>query len=319
MPLLNASDYRPQLLLRSAHMNTIYPYLFRNKVHPDYDRVRFQTKDQDFIDLDTLISGEKTLVIQAHGLEGSSESQYIRYMSKLLRKNKMDVVTMNHRSCSGEMNRKLQMYHSGFTDDLHEVVEAYEAAYDKIILIGYSLGGNVILKYMNDGVYPVSDKIKVVVAISTPVDLSSSGEKIATKENIIYERNFLRSLMQKMKEKSSDFPEEITEERMKKVSSLEDFDEIFTGPLNGFTGAQDYYTRCSSKPFLHKTDRPTLLINAVDDPFLARPSYPYDIARKHENLFFLAPKFGGHVGFATFGDFYYWHELKTLDFIHENI
>ena len=315
MPVLDASEYRPSWFLRNGHSNTIYPYIFRKKITPNYKRTRFITSDDDFVDLDFLGESNDKLAILCHGLEGSSESQYMQYTSTLLANHGWKVMVFNFRSCSGDMNTKLQMYHSGWTTDLHEIITHYAPNYNKIALVGVSLGGNMILKYTTDQIYKPSPKISAVVAISTPTDLSASSQKIISRQNILYDKRFRMTLVDKMKKKHGYFPKEIRLEDLKKVKTLWDFDEYFTGPLHGFSGAEDYYSKCNSKQFLHQTTLPTLMISAQDDPFLTEESLVYDIARQTKNLYFLAPKFGGHVGFTTFGENYYWNENKTLKFI----
>ena len=181
MPVIQHVDYKPPILFRNNHLNTIYPFLFRNGIVPDYKRKRFDTGDGDFIDLDTIFNSNNKLAILCHGLEGSSDSQYMRFTSQLLSENGWDVIAMNHRSCSGEMNRKIQMYHSGFTDDLHEVISTYEKDYEEVILAGFSLGGNMILKYTNDGLFTLSPILTKVAAVSVPCDLA--GQKLDLGDN----------------------------------------------------------------------------------------------------------------------------------------
>jgi hypothetical protein len=317
MPILDASDYNPPRLFRNGNINTLYPFLFRKNSSPDFKRTRFETSDKDFIDIDRLTNDNQDLVVLCHGLEGNSESQYIKNMSQHLFDNGIDVLCVNFRSCSGEMNRKLQMYHSGFTSDVHEVLEAYVSEYQNVSLVGFSLGGNVVLKYISDEIFDITDKVKSVVAISVPVDLSKSALKISARSNWLYDLRFRISLEQKIREKHKSFPEEVNLEHLKKIKKVRDFDDYYTGPLHGFEDAEDYYAKCSSKQFLENIKIPTLLITALDDPFLPPESYPFDIADQNDNLYFLAPKFGGHVGFTTFGTNIYWNEQKTLQFIKD--
>ena len=316
MPILDASEYTPPILFRNGNVNTIYPYLFRKKNDPDFQRERFETSDEDFIDLDLLQNDREKLAIICHGLEGNSDSQYIRHTSQFLFENDWDVLCINFRSCSGEMNRKLQMYHSGFTSDVHEVVSSYSEKYEHISLVGFSLGGNVILKYISDGIFDLPSQLKSVVAVSVPVDLSKSALKISSRANWIYDKRFRVSLEEKIREKHKLYPESINLRYLSKIKTLRDFDDFYTGPIHGFDGAEDYYSKCNSKQFLENISIPTLLITALDDPFLPPESYPFEIAAEHENFYFLAPKFGGHVGFTTFGTNYYWNEHKTLLFIN---
>ncbi|MDF1696216.1 MAG: alpha/beta fold hydrolase [Saprospiraceae bacterium] len=316
MPILDASEYKPPLLFRNGNINTIYPFLFRKSASPVFDRKRFDTKDGDFIDLDILSKNRTKLAVICHGLEGNSDSQYIQHTSTYLFNNEWDVLCINFRSCSGEMNRKLEMYHSGFTQDVHEVISTYQKEYEEVALIGFSLGGNVALKYISDGIFDLPEKLKAVVALSVPIDLSKSSLKISSRANWIYDKRFRISLEQKIREKHKYFSDEVDLSHLKKIKTLRDFDEYYTGPMHGFDGAEDYYSKCNSKQFLENISIPALLITALDDPFLPEESYPFEIAESHQYLHFMAPKFGGHVGFTTFGSNFYWNELKTLLFIN---
>ncbi len=316
MPILDATNYNPPLVFRNGNINTIYPYLFRKKINPPFKRNRLNTSDSDFIDLDLLQNNNPRIAIICHGLEGNSESQYMRNMADLLFAHEWDVLCINFRSCSGEMNRKLTMYHSGFTRDIHEVLSIYQKEYQNMSLVGFSLGGNIILKYISDGIYELPGSLKSVVAMSVPVDLSKSAQKISSRPNWVYDKRFRISLEKKIREKHKHFPNEVNLKHLRKVKTLRDFDDYYTGPIHGFDGAEDYYSKCSSKQFLENISLPTLLITAIDDPFLPSESYPFSIAAENNNFYFLAPKFGGHVGFTTFGSGGYWNELKTLFFIN---
>ena len=152
MPLIEFDDYRPALPFRNGHVSTIYPVYFRKQKHPGYDRVRINTPDDDFLDIDFIKSGSNKVALLCHGLEGSSESQYILSLSKLLSQNGYDTAAINYRGCSGEANLQPIMYHSGATYDLHTVINFLEKDYDQIDLIGFSLGGNLTLKYLGENI-----------------------------------------------------------------------------------------------------------------------------------------------------------------------
>jgi len=317
MPVLPVPNYKPSFLFRNRHINTIYPYLFRKKSNLDYRRERFHTPDHDFVDLDWLRNESNTLVILCHGLEGSSGSQYIKCTAKLLSNNNLDVCALNYRSCSGEMNLTLNMYHSGFTHDLHAIIQSYQSKYKRIFLVGFSLGGNMIMKYLGDGVYEVPKKVEKAVAVSAPCDLSGSSRKIGKWYNLPYQRNFLKTLKQKMFFKQKQFPNKIATQSLSKTKSLVNFDEYFTGPIHGYSGAQDYYDKCNSLQFLDKIKVHTLLIQAKDDPFLSQDCYPYSIASDSDFLHLLVPKYGGHVGFTTSNSDHFWNEYEILKFISQ--
>ena len=318
MPLVESSSYKPPLWLRNGHINTIYPYYFRKKTILPYNRKRMFTQDDDFFDVDWLLSeNNKRLCILLHGLEGSSASQYIWGNANTLFNQGFNVAAINFRSCSGEMNKQLTMYHSGFTHDLHYFIQSIESGFEEIFICGFSLGGNVVMKYAGDGVYPISDKIKALAGISVPCDLSAGSKKIKERKNHLYEKKFLDTLLEKVKIKHQLHPDKIDIKWINKVHTLWDFDDKFTSSLHGFVNAEDYYDQCNSKQFLTQICKPALIINALDDTFLPLSSYPYDEAKKNENLFLMTPKYGGHVGFTTFGTDSYWNETNILHFFKQ--
>jgi predicted alpha/beta-fold hydrolase len=314
MPILNNTNYCPIFPFRNPHINTIFPAIFRQIKRPAFLRERLTTPDDDFLDVDWLKNGNKRLVILCHGLEGSSDSQYIKGTSTIMHDHGWDVLAMNYRSCSGEINKQYRIYHSGATDDLHLVIEEVEVAYEEIILVGFSLGGNLVLKYSNDGLFQLSPKIKKTIAVSAPVDLGSSAIEILKPKNKIYERRFLKSLRKKANEKYAQFPERFPIADIEKVKTLRDFDDYFTAPIHGFKDATDYYTRCSALPFLRNVSIPTLIVNAQDDTFLSPACFPIDLAKKSELLHLSMPKYGGHVGFTMLGSAHYWVEQQIAAF-----
>ena len=313
MPILS-NDYKPPFLFKYRHINTIYSTLFRKTKPISFKRKRIETLDDDFLDIDFIENGSKKIVILCHGLEGSSNSKYILATAKLLSKNGYSIAAMNYRFCSGEINRQLITYHSGKTDDLHTVINYVLPNYDAIYLVGFSLGGNLILKYNGDGLFPLSSKIKASVAISVPIDLKDSSISLQKRENKLYNWRFLRTLSKKMYLKHNQFPKELDINPLKMIKNLTDFDEYFTSKINGFKNAQDYYFKASSKQFICNISRPTLLINAKDDPFLSQSCFPINEAKNSLNFYLMIPKYGGHVGFISKGDFY-WSENQILKFI----
>ncbi len=314
MPLLE-SDYLPKWWLRNGHINTLYTYFYRQQQKPPYKRERWDTVDGDFIDLDFIRNNNRKLAILSHGLEGGSDSQYIMSISNLLSSEGYDICALNYRSCSGEMNHTATMYHSGFTLDLNMIVNTIAEEYDEINLIGYSLGGNMNLKYTTDGIYPIHNKIKSVVSVSAPIDLAGSSKRISSWYNYQYQYNFLQTLNAKMRIKAQMHPETINIDDLKKVKTLIDFDEYITGPLHNFDGANGYYQNCNALQYLEAVRLPTLLISSEDDPFLTKSCIPKEIAKNHKDIHLIATKYGGHVGFTTFGSDYYWLDYKILDFI----
>ncbi len=314
MPILSA-DYKPNIFLRNGHINTIYPSLFRRPTLVSFERKRIETQDDDFLDVDFLKAGSRKIVILCHGLEGNSSSKYIQGTSGILHSNGYDVAAMNYRFCSGEINRQYRTYHSGETEDLHTVVGEVLPYYDEVYLVGFSLGGNIVLKYLGDGIYPLDSKLKASVGISVLVDLYGAALELSKLKNRLYTRRFLKTLFKKMRLKDEQYPSKIDLNRLKEVKNLIDFDDHFTSVINGFSDARDYYSQCNSKQFLANIKIPTLIINALDDPFLSDSCYPTEEASKNKYLNLMSPKYGGHVGFFYPRSEYLWNEEQILKFI----
>jgi len=316
MPLLE-TRYSPPFPFKNKHLNTIYSSLFR-KVEPVlFKRKRIDTPDDDFLDIDFLENGNKKIVILCHGLEGSSDSKYIQATAKLLSLNGYSIAAMNYRFCSGEINRQLITYHSGKTDDLNTVINYVLPNYESIYLVGFSLGGNLVLKYNGDGLFDLDSKIKANVAVSVPVDLKGSSISLKRRENVLYKWGFLRTLSKKMYLKHKQYPKELDLKHLKNVKNLTDFDEYFTSKINGFKDANDYYFKASSRQFIPNISKPTLLINAEDDPFLSKSCFPINEAKKSKCFHLMTPRYGGHVGFISRGNFY-WSEYEILNFINRH-
>ncbi|MCD8414653.1 alpha/beta fold hydrolase [Tenacibaculum dicentrarchi] len=304
MPIIYA-DFKPSFLLKNPHFNTIYRPLFA-KDAIKYQRKRITTWDNDFIDLDFSINSEnsqnsKTLVLLIHGLEGSSNSNYIITTSNHLNKVGFDTVSMNLRNCSGANNLLLETYHSGKTDDVHFITEylATNYTYENMIIVGFSLGGNLTLKYL--GEYEnISPKIKGGIAVSTPIDLTSSQAELSKFKNRLYLKEFLRTLKPKILAKSNQFPDfKLDRKKVENATRLWQLEAQYTAPIFGFKNPQDYWKKASSKPYIKNITLPTLLINSLDDPFLSEECYPFKDAKKMTNFYLLTPKYGGHVGFIS--------------------
>ena len=312
--LSRESTYRPPRWLLNGHMGTIYPALFRKvKLTTPYLRERIDTEDGDFLDLDWLSGGKKQLVILCHGLEGSSDRPYIRGMADAFWTSGFDVLAWNYRSCSEEMNRSLTMYHSGATDDLDWVVKyAVKRGYERLFLVGFSLGGNLILKYLGER-DPIT-QISRCVVFSVPLDLSAGSDHISRLENRLYERRFLKSLKRKLLEKNKQHPE-LKIEAANKAETLRAFDELFTAPMHGFRGAEDYYRKCSSKFFVDTIKTPTLVINADNDPFLPQECRDPKLFENASSVLFELPQYGGHCGFVSYRNRpWYWSEQRAVAF-----
>ena len=301
MALLDNSTYNPKYFFRSKHLNTMYRTLFHNFTI-SYKRERLELNDNDFIDLDFATVTSNKIAIVLHGLEGSSNSNYVKSLTQVLNENQWDVVAVNFRGCSGESNRLLSSYHSGKTDDLLSVINFLEEqySYESYSLIGFSLGGNVTLKYLGEDQDRSSKKIKSAVTISVPCDLKGSSESIAQFWNKVYMQRFLISLKKKSHKKLKQFPDSfLKKENIEKVKNFLDFDNMYTAPAHGFKDAFDYWEKSSSKQFIGNIKVPTLLITASDDPFLSDSCIPIEEAKNNKNFVLEITRHGGHVGFNS--------------------
>ena len=311
------SEYTPPLLHRNSHFAAILPHQFRKFRNFESKRIRIETPDGDFLDIDLYNQYSTRAAILVHGLEGSSQSGYIQGMAKQMKANGNAAICMNFRGCSGQPNQKFESYHSGKTDDLQLVIDYALKEFEKIYLIGFSLGGNVVLKYAGEKGNTIDKCIKAAVGISVPIDLAGSCKTLALKENTLYNKRFIRQLSKKAIAKAKAFPEKgIDSEAFKKLKDLCEFDNLYTAPAHGFQNADDYYKQCSSKQYLNKIWIPSLLINAKNDSFLSENCYlKEDEIPAH--LTYLEPNFGGHVGFASDHFFRkaFWSEKKVLEFI----
>ncbi len=320
MPLIKQSTFDPPKFLKNGHLQTIYPSLFRSIEGVNYFRERIDTPDDDFLDLDWSRIGSNKLVILSHGLEGNSERAYIKGMARAFNRSGWDALAWNFRGCGGTPNRLLRSYHSGASEDLDVVINhsINLHRYTQIALVGFSMGGNITLKYLGERAENVPESLCGAVAISVPCHLASASAKLARWSNIIYMRRFLRSLHEQIIQKMRLFPGQIDDADFHKIHNFKGFDDRYTAPLNGFSNAEDYWEKCSSKKFMPHIRIPSLLINAQNDPFLSRECYPVEIARKNACLFLEMPVTGGHVGFVTFNrDGEYWSEHRAVVFLED--
>jgi hypothetical protein len=316
MPLVK-SNFKPSLVLRNGHLNTILTSLIRTPPKLNYKRERIETPDDDFFDVDFCQNGHEKVAILCHGLEGNSNSSYIQGIASLLSKKGFDIAAMNYRFCSGEINKQLKSYHAGDTRDINLIIELIESKYKEIYLVGFSLGSNLILKYLGDGKYKLNPKIKAVAAVSALVDLEGASLELSKTKNIVYSKNFILTLAKKMKLKHEQYPDEVPIKDLKKVKRVIDFDDYFTSVINGFKDAKDYYAQSNSLQFLKNIQTPTLIINALDDPFASKSCIPKKEAEESEYLYLMTPKYGGHVGFYDFNKKYLWSEKKIAAFFND--
>jgi predicted alpha/beta-fold hydrolase len=335
MPVIN-SAFQPPLWLTNRHVQTILPVLLRRVSRPPFEREQLELSDGDFLHLDWLRQPTSSrLAILSHGLEGSSSAIYIRSIAATLYDAGWSVLAWSYRGCSGEPNRLLRSYHSGASEDLRFVVDhaagliaqshqsldpaaSHTLSELSIALVGFSLGGNITLKYL--GETPPHPAVKKAVCISVPIDLAASAQVIdQLPSNALYLNRFLKTMRLKLIEKDRAFPGSLDLHGLASIRTFREFDERFTAPLNGFKSVDDYWARASSKPLLSNIKVPTLLLSAQDDPFLPTECFPMAEAEASDHLFLEAPTFGGHVGFLDFNQYFRpWSEPRTLAFLGES-
>lgn len=319
MPLLAESDYVPPFWLRGGHAQTIFPALFRRVPVITRHRERIETEDGDFLDLDWHRTGSPRLVILSHGLEGDSRNACVQGMATALARSGWDALAWNFRGCSGEENRRLHSYHSGVTGDLAAIVARAlaEPGVRSLALVGFSLGGNVTLKYLGERGRDVDPRVSAAVAFSVPCDLEASSRALESRANRVYMDRFLASLRAKVRAKMKRFPDDLPDRGLDAMRTFREFDDAYTAPLHGFRSAEDYWTRASCAPELPRVAVPTLLVQARNDPFLAPECFPAAAACGSRAFFLEVPAEGGHVGFTPRRGREYWSETRAADFLAE--
>ena len=316
MPLIH-SNFQAPWLISNGHAQTVLGALIRRQLLP-YERERLELPDGDFIDLDWRRIGVRRLVILSHGLEGSSTGSYIALVARAVTQAGWDALAWNMRGCSGETNRLARSYHSGESNDLRAVIDHAAKNYDEVALVGFSLGGNVTLKYLGEA--PPHPKVIRAACFSVPVDLRASADALDTHwQNRLYLRRFLATMVVKAQIKARLFPGQVAIVKPGEVRTLREFDDRFTAPLHGFKSAEDYWAKCSSRQFLPRITVPTLLVNARNDSFLTEHSMPYDEARQSETLYLESPASGGHVGFLAGLRAPPYYQQRVVEFLRQGI
>jgi len=317
MPLIQ-SYYKPSVTFKNGSVSTVYSGLWRPKIILHQQRERITLNDDDFLDLDWSFASKPSnkLIILLHGLEGNAQRLYVVGVAKYFNDNGVDALCVNFRGCSGEDNTKYYSYHSGATSDLHEVVQHAITLnrYEDIYINGFSLGGNVTLKYLGEQKFEIPKQIKGAMAVSVPCSLYGSCVELHKFKNCPYALMFLTTLKNKLRQKHQKFPEQLQPEDIKSINTLKDFDDVYTSKAHGFKDAMDYYTKCSSLQFLENINVKTLVLNALNDTFLSSDCYPYAIAKTNKHLYLETPKNGGHVGFVGKRNVFY-NEIRALEFL----
>jgi predicted alpha/beta-fold hydrolase len=295
--------YHPAWWVPGGHAQTLWAKFFRRHPPLPARRERWPTPDGDFLDIYRTDADRRApRLILLHGLEGTVRSHYVGGFFREALRRRWGADLLIFRGCGDEPNTAPRFYHSGETTDLALVVDRIHDEYPAapLVLAGVSLGGNVLLKYLGEVGDSVADYIAAAAAISVPFDLERGARFIGRGFFKIYDRHFLRSLRRKALDKLVRHPNLFDRRALMRAENIYDFDDAVTAPVHGFASAHDYYNRSSSIRFLDRISVPTLLLSAIDDPFL--PAEVLDEVRRvggsNPALSFEFTSHGGHVGFV---------------------
>jgi predicted alpha/beta-fold hydrolase len=321
------TTFKPAWWLSNSHLQTLYPALLRNLSDPpEYRRERLLTPDQDFIDIDYCGTGSQPLIILIHGLTGSSQSAYIKGLQNALFNQGLRSAALNFRGCSGSSNNKARCYHSGETEDLHFLYQTLRLREPETLIgvVGFSLGGNVLLKWLGEQGNRLD--LFAAVAVSVPFLLGVCATKLDNGFSKLYRANLLRQLKTYMHVKLQHLERIGQSEEAMKIRELGDlsgirsfwqYDDRVVAKLHGFDDVYDYYRRSSSRQYLNSISVHTLLIQAVDDPFMTQEVLPEpNEISPHVHLEFTRQ--GGHVGFISGSIPFkpeYWLEQRIPEFL----
>jgi hypothetical protein len=297
-------DFRAPRWLPGGHAQTIWPVFFSRRFEgppPRFQRERWTTPDGDFVDVDWLgDDAAAPLLVLFHGLEGSSRSHYAEAFAAEARRRGWRYAVPHFRGCSGEINLAPRAYHSGDHEEIGWMLARFrDLQSGPIFAVGISLGGNALLRYVEEAGASAAERVRAVAAVSAPLDLAAGGRAIGRGfGRQVYTRMFLRTMKKKAFVKLRQHPGLFDARAMRAARDLRDFDDVFTGPLHGFAGADDYYARCSAKRALAAIRVPALVLNARNDPFLPASALPRP-GEVGPCVTLWQPAHGGHVGFAA--------------------
>lgn len=307
MPVIHSDSFVPAWWLSNPHLQTLWPALLRQGPPIIRQRERLDTPDGDFVDLDWTDTEAGPLVLLLHGLSGSSRSSYVLGMQSALKSCGLDSVALNFRGCGGAPNRTARCYHSGDTDDLDYLYSVVSARFPgrPIAAVGFSLGGNVLLKWLGERGPKVT--LFGAAAVSVPMLLDCCADRLDVGFSKLYRDRLLKELKDYVRTKRDHLREHGALDEFHKLDALGEltplrsfweYDDRVVAPLYGFENAHDYYRRCSARPYLKQVRCPTLIVHALDDPFMSPEVLPTD-----EELSFAVTleicRAGGHVGFIA--------------------
>jgi len=323
--MYSISGFKAPWWLKNSHLQTISAKFFKRNERCSTVLETVELPDGDFIDLawtempDT--SNSKPIVIILHGLEGSKDSHYARGMLNTLSKNGWIGVLMHFRGCSGRPNRHASSYHSGDIRDITYLTKLLTTKYHhhEFAVIGYSLGGNVLSRYLAEF---SKNPFRAAAIICAPLDLASCSERINQGFSKVYQKYLvgmlINSSQQKLKNRTFN---NLCPQKLSKIQTIWQFDDYVTAPINGFKNAEDYYLKSSGKLGLKKIKTPCLIIHAQDDPFMNHQAI-IPTQKLPDNIVFEVSKHGGHVGFIAGKNPLnpiYWLEHRVPQFLKEHL
>ncbi len=295
---MNETLFKPAWWLPGPHLQTLWPTLFRKRINKlPLTRERFELPDGDFLDLDW-VGTSGPIVIMLHGLEGSIESPYAKGMLKAIWESGWRGLFMHFRGCSGEPNRLPRSYHSGDTSDLDFLVQDLRKREPNMPLaaIGFSLGGNVLLKWLGETGH--NNNLTAAVAVSVPFEINKVVKRFQEGFSRLYQWHLLSCLKRRLQKKFQYAPANIPMPELSTLKTMKDFDEKITAPLHGFAGVEEYYSKASSRQYLSNIQVPTLLVQALDDPFMTQDAIPQTNELSSRVKLEVTPS-GGHMGFVA--------------------
>lgn len=319
MPIIE-SEFRPANWCRNPHLQTLWPYFFRFSPRPEYRTERLELTDGDFLDLDWFEpQAAGPLVLVLHGLEGCSQSHYVRGLVTALAQRNMRSVVMHHRGCSGEPNRLDRSYHAGETADLNAVLTCIHDREPQapIGAIGFSLGGNMLLKWLGENPHAT---LIAAAAVSVPFLLAEGARRMQRGFSQIYQWRLIRLMKQSVIKKFANRPSPVDLRHVRGLQNFWTFDDQVTARLHNFADVNDYYTRSSSRQFLSTINTETLIVHALDDPLMTAAVIP----REHElsgTIELELSRHGGHVGFVAGPPWQprYWLDQRVADYFSEKM
>lgn len=319
MPLIKKSSYQSRpFYLPSRHLETIVPSVFYKTKGVKYEWEKLHLEDGDFLDMGWVKSNNKRLIIGCHGFEGNVLS-YMKRSAKYFSNRNWDYLSWNYRGCSRELNKLPKLYYYGGIEDFQSVIDyaLNTDKYDQIVLLGFSMGGCLVNKYLGS-IQNIDPRIKGSVTYSVSCDLRDTIQTTENESFGFYNKVFKDKIKSKLKRKAKVHPE-FKNIPIESIQSFDDYIRHYTMPFHDFQSVDEFYKDSSCANFLEGITLPSLMINALNDPILGEKCFPYDTAKTHKYLYLETPRYGSHLGFSLTGKVYSWMEQRASEFIDDHI